>query len=142
MTQVIDSFKGKYAAFSNFYVKDFEYKGFVWTCSEGAFQAMKSFDENDWKRMSRMNPSEVKRAGRRLKLREDWEEVKDDVMYDVCLTKFSQDQEAKELLLSTGNAKLIEGNTWGDRYWGVVDGVGKNKLGKTLMKVRETLKNK
>jgi hypothetical protein len=35
---------------------------------------------------------------------------------------------------------LIEGNTWGDTFWGVCNGVGENNLGKTLMNVREILR--
>ena len=45
----------------------------------------------------------------------------------------------KEMLLSTGEEELIEGNTWNDRFWGVCDGMGENNLGKILMAVRESL---
>ena len=56
--------------------------------------------------------------------------------------KFTQNPKLKEQLLSTGDAILIEGNTWNDRYWGVdaSSGVGKNHLGKLLMKIRSELK--
>ena len=43
-------------------------------------------------------------------------------------------------LLDTGDAILIEGNDWGDRYWGVCDGVGQNKLGLILMGLRKKMK--
>jgi predicted NAD-dependent protein-ADP-ribosyltransferase YbiA (DUF1768 family) len=45
----------------------------------------------------------------------------------------------RELLAGTRNAELIEGNYWGDRFWGVYvgDGKGENHLGKILMQVRE-----
>ncbi|NWN81082.1 NADAR family protein, partial [Bacillus sp. (in: firmicutes)] len=46
----------------------------------------------------------------------------------------------KNKLLQTGESILIEGNTWGDKIWGVCNGVGENKLGKILMKVRNELK--
>jgi len=45
----------------------------------------------------------------------------------------------REALLDTGNAKLVEGNYWGDVEWGVCRGKGKNKLGKILMKVRKEI---
>ena len=45
-------------------------------------------------------------------------------------------------LINTGDAILIEGNTWGDTYWGVCDGVGENRLGKLLMEVREECKKR
>ena len=43
------------------------------------------------------------------------------------------------LLLATGDAKIVEGNTWGDVFWGVCNGVGENHLGEILMKVRQDL---
>ena len=71
---------------------------------------------------------------------EDWEEVKDQIMYEICLAKFTQNEELKEKLLATGNEELVEGNTWHDTYWGVCNRRGKNKLGKILMRVRSELK--
>jgi predicted NAD-dependent protein-ADP-ribosyltransferase YbiA (DUF1768 family) len=56
--------------------------------------------------------------------------------------KFTYDAELRQKLLATGDAILEEGNDWGDRVWGVVDGVGKNRLGKILMKVRDELRNR
>ena len=61
-------------------------------------------------------------------------------MKDIVLAKFTQNQFLKEKLLATGDAYLIEGNTWGDRVWGQVNGVGQNRLGKILMEVRDMLK--
>ena len=63
-------------------------------------------------------------------------------MYEIVLAKFSQNEYLKRRLLETGNALLIEGNDWGDTYWGVCNGRGKNKLGKILMRVRTELANK
>ena len=71
-------------------------------------------------------------------LRADWEDKKDKIMYDILEAKFSNKRLAQKLL-ATGNAKLVEGNTWGDTYWGACRGQGKNKLGKLLMKVRKKL---
>ena len=63
-------------------------------------------------------------------------------MYDACLAKFSQHPDLKQLLLSTGDAIIIE-HTKNDNYWGDGgDGTGRNQLGKTLMRVRDTLKQK
>lgn len=87
-----------------------------------------------------LNPSEAKRLGRRVKLRDDWEEVKELVMYEICYHKFNQNPDIKRMLLNTGDAELIEGNTWGDCIWGVCNGVGNNLLGKILMRVRNELK--
>jgi hypothetical protein len=63
-------------------------------------------------------------------------------MYEVVQAKFTQHEELKVLLLSTGTATLIE-HTENDDYWGDGgDGSGKNKLGKILMQLREELQKK
>lgn len=91
------------------------------------------------------NPGQAKSFGRKHSgLRSDWEEVKDDVMRDALKAKFTQHQNLKELLLSTGNAELVEASPT-DSYWGNAtrkDGSkGLNKLGLLLMEIRETLAN-
>ena len=75
-------------------------------------------------------------------MRKDWEQVKDRIMEEIVRAKFSQNEELKEQLLATGDAQLVEGNRWNDRYWGVDirSGVGENHLGKILMKVRSELR--
>lgn len=87
-----------------------------------------------------LDPSSAKRKGRHVQLRHDWEKVKFDIMYEICKAKFSQNAELKDKLLATGDEYLEEGNTWGDRIWGTVNGKGQNNLGKILMRVREELR--
>ena len=65
--------------------------------------------------------------------------MKYDVMYQVCKAKFLQNPDLARKLVETGDAELVEGNTWGDKVWGVCDGVGENNLGKTLMRIRDEL---
>lgn len=79
-----------------------------------------------------------------VKLRPDWEDVKEQVMEDIVRAKFTQNQYLGDWLLNTGDAELIEGNNWGDTTWGVDIRTkkGKNLLGKILMKVRAELKEK
>ena len=100
---------------------------------------MKCTDEKDRLKFKDLTPSESKRLGRRVKLRDDWENVKNQYMYDICMSKFEQNSNLKDKLLKTGDVVLEEGNTWGDKVWGTVNGVGENRLGKILMKVRENL---
>lgn len=57
-----------------------------------------------------MNPYEAKKVGASLALREDWEGAKYNAMHDVVLAKFSQDEKIREILLSTGEKHLEEGN--------------------------------
>lgn len=73
-------------------------------------------------------------------MRSDWEDVKFDVMYDIVKAKFTQNEDLKRKLLDTEGYYLEEGNNWGDKIWGVVNGVGENHLGKILMRVRNELK--
>ena len=61
-------------------------------------------------------------------------------MYQIVKCKFEQNEDLKIKLLNTGNSELIEGNTWGDKIWGKVNGVGQNNLGKILMRIRKELK--
>lgn len=140
MNGVIDEFKGRYFFLSNFSESNIVYNGHRFLSAEAAFQAAKC--PNRMADFCNLNPSEAKRLGRRVRLRSDWESVKDQVMYDVCLCKFTQNPELLHKLIQTGSAELVEGNTWGDKVWGVCDGIGENRLGKILMKIRGELTGK
>lgn len=136
---MIKSFRGEYAFLSNFYPCFVTYEGIRYPSVEHAFQAAKTLDENERKRFAVMQTAaDAKYFGRRVKLREDWEQVKEDVMLECLRSKFSN-KELKEKLLATQSKMLVEGNMHGDRYWGKVQGVGKNRLGELLMKVRSEL---
>ena len=63
-------------------------------------------------------------------------------MKKILYSKFAQNPYLAYGLLATGNEELIEGNTWGDKIWGQVNGEGQNLLGKILMEVREEIRNK
>jgi ribA/ribD-fused uncharacterized protein len=73
------------------------------------------------------------------KKRQDWEEVKDSIMFNAVLNKFMTHQDIRDILLSTGQEEIIE-DTVDDYYWGCgKNGTGKNMLGQILMQVREVL---
>lgn len=133
----IDEFRGKYFFLSNFYNVKVMYNGLSYLNNEAAFQAQK--DPTRVKEFLNLNPSEAKRLGRRVKLRADWEKVKDDIMTEIVRNKFIQNKNLMQKLLDTKDEELIEGNTWNDRYWGVCDGKGKNILGKILMGLRANI---
>ena len=131
-----------YGCFSNFAHYDFELDGKRWTTSEHYFQAQK-FCGTEYEEVIRLldNPMKAAEMGRnrKLPLRTDWEQVKDDIMRKAVLAKFEQNEEIKDVLLSTDNEIIIE-NTSNDYYWGCgKDGSGKNMLGIILMEVRERL---
>lgn len=136
------AFSGKYAFLCNFYTYPFEFEGRIYQTSEHAFQAAKTTKEHEKEGIANaFSPGLAKKLGRKVKIRNDWEEIKDEIMYKILKAKFS-DQTLKEKLLNTGDMELIEENSWGDTYWGVdIDsGIGENKLGKILMKIRNEIK--
>lgn len=137
---MIDKFKNQNFFLSNFYESPVKFEGLEYKSVEAAFQSAKTTRVEERMRFTYMDPSEAKQTGRRIYLRKDWEKVKDNVMYECLKDKFSNpDLRAK--LLATGDEELVEGNTWGDQYWGVCNGVGKNMLGKLLMKIRKEIKD-
>lgn len=88
-------------------------------------------------------PNAAKKMARQLEKagyrRKDWDEVKVGIMRELLWEKFSQLPE-KQILLSTGNEELVEGNWWGDTFWGQCPvGTGENWLGKLLMETRAKL---
>ena len=145
----IDSFRNEYFFLSNFYEAPVFYDGIEFRNNEAAFQAQKVAPTQGEKpfidprrEFVGLNPSEAKKLGRRVRLRKDWESVKVGIMKEIVRAKFEQNKDLAEKLIQTGNAILEEGNGWGDRTWGTVNGQGKNLLGKILMEVREELKKK
>jgi ribA/ribD-fused uncharacterized protein len=137
--KAIREFRDAYAFLSNFYCSPIKYKGLIYLNAEAAFQAQKETCEKDKEQYTRMNPAQAKLVGRNCNLREDWEEIKEQIMYEIVKAKFTQNPNLARLLLDTGNAYLEEGNWWHDTTWGVCNAVGENKLGKILMRVREEL---
>ena len=138
MDNAIKEFKGDNAFLSNLDVAPVIYEGIRFENSEAAFQAAKCPER--MREFCGLSPQAAKRLGRRVEMRPDWETVKYDVMYQVCMAKFTQNPDLLEKLLATGDAELVEGNTWGDKVWGVCDGIGENNLGKTLMRIRSEQK--
>ena len=137
---MINCFIGKYYFLRNFYEATVTYKGITYNNNEAAFQAQKVNKEEEQKTFSSLNPSDAKKKGRSVTLRKDWESIKDTCMYEICFAKFSQNEELKQKLLATNDEHLEEGNTWGDKIWGTVNGEGENRLGKILMRIREEMR--
>lgn len=135
----IDRFTAKYRFLSNFYRHEFDYKGITYRTAEHAYQAAKasSISDSHWIKTA-PSPQEAKRRGRRVILRPDWEEVKVNIMGQILEAKFA-DPGMAERLKDTWPHSLIEGNHWGDTFWGTCNGFGRNELGQALMRVRSKL---
>lgn len=135
----IDSFRGEHFFLSNFFTATVTYKGLTYQNNEAAFQAQKCVIEDERKQFVSLTGAEAKKAGRRVQLRKDWEAVKVGEMREIVKAKFFQNPNLAEKLLATGDMVLEEGNNWGDKTWGTVNGFGQNLLGKILMEVRDML---
>lgn len=137
---MIDSFSGKYRFLSNFFPAKVVYEGVEYPSSEHAYQAAKTLDIPTRLHIAAMEtPGETKRAGKKLAIRSDWDQVKISVMEEIVRDKFTRNLTLRQKLIDTGDQILIEGNTWFDTFWGVCNGKGQNHLGKILMKVRKEL---
>lgn len=137
---VIDSFSGRYRFLSNFYSCEITYKGITYPSSEHAYQAQKCADEGAKHHIVTLTPGQSKRFTKlpAVCIVSDWSKPKKLAeMYGILKVKFSI-PELEELLMSTYPNILVEGNTWGDTFWGVCDGVGSNHLGRMLESIRST----
>lgn len=141
---MIDGFSGEYNFLSNFYPVTIFWKGNKFPTVEHAYVASKSLDPNFWHRIAMLGPGHVgkaKKLGKTIKLRQDWNQVKLQLMEEFLRQKFSGNN-LRMKLLSTLPHQLVEGNYWHDNYWGdcacnrCIDILGKNMLGELLMKIR------
>lgn len=142
----IMSFRGPYSFLSNFHYSNFVYRGVEWPTAEHAYQASKTLDGDSWiKIMQCSTPGQAKQVGKTIPIQENWDELKVLVMYGILQEKFKQSVSLRRQLIHTGDAELIEGNTWHDNFWGdcscpkCKEIPGENMLGKLLMRVRREL---
>jgi len=145
---LIDNFRGRWAFLSNFHPAPLVWEGETYPTSEHAFNAGKTLDaaERAHVRESR-SAADAKRRGRHVNLRPGWDtRVRFEVMASVLDAKFRTHPGRVEALLSTGDAMLVEGNTWHDNVWGDCrcgrrrcEPAGDNHLGRLLMLLRDEL---
>lgn len=135
-------FRGWYSFLSNFYASEIRLFGLMFPTAENAYQAAKCVTDFDRLQFTYLSPVDAKKVGRMIDIRPDWEKIKIDCMYQVIREKF-KDHTLANQLIGTGDQILVEGNYWGDTFWGVdlKTGRGENHLGKILMRVREEVKN-
>lgn len=164
--QIIDRFREPYGCFSNFSPHPVHVFGIDFATSEHAYQWAKTLIPEEKTRVliktvQEMNEcgevlgtytrpttaGEAKREGHLITRRPDWEDVRYDIMLEILRAKFRQNADARDVLLATEDAILIEGNTWHDNIWGdcrcgvkpKCAATGMNMLGKVLMQIRREL---
>lgn len=171
-TTPIVAFSGRYRFLSNFYAVEIQHRlrwadddfvDWVFRSVEHAYQASKAQDVHQAVRIRRMTtPADARRVGKSIALRPDWDQMRIPVMRELVRVKFGTHPALAEALCASGDRELVEGNTWGDRFWGATvpirlaepltttlpiwksaaDGilVGENWLGKILMERRAVLR--
>ena len=146
---MITSFTGYYSFLSNFHhCRIIMEDGIIYPSAEHAYQAMKTQDLVDRAAISCLStPGDAKRYGRRIKpLPKDWDNNRIAIMRHIIYKKFSNSPTLFDALLKTGGQYLIEGNAWGDQFWGATQNfagewAGENWLGRILMDVRKDLRD-
>jgi hypothetical protein len=146
MSERIVQFAGEYSFLSNFYPCPVEWQGMEYPTVEHAFQAAKTDDPGErLKVRDAESPAAAKQLGKRVTLRPGWDSYRFEVMQALVRQKFTRHPDLREKLLATGDAELVEGNTWRDTTWGATWNkdkqawVGKNHLGRILMRIRDEL---
>jgi ribA/ribD-fused uncharacterized protein len=147
----IDEFRGRWFFLSNFYPCEIEHRGIKYPTVEHYYVAMKikgpinykgvQLTEGDAREyVSRLpTPAAAKQFGRSIEIREEWESIKLIAMEWGLRVKFAPSTPLADMLIQTGDEELVEGNNWGDKFWGRVNGDGENQLGRLLMKIRDEL---
>ncbi|MHB2032908.1 MAG: NADAR family protein [Gemmatimonadaceae bacterium] len=136
----IDAFEGEWEFLSNYYAYPVTFDGITYPTAEHAYQAAKTLDPATRLRVLAVpSPDDAKRVGREAVHRPNWQHMKLEVMHDILSAKFTEPQ-LRDALLTTGNATLIEGNDWGDVFWGKCGSAGQNHLGRLLMELRSRLR--
>lgn len=140
----ITRFVDEFDFLSNFHPCRVVHGELLFRCAESAFQAAKSTDPKERILISNMEARESKRFGGNIAMRPDWDKIKLGVMRDILFSKFQINGDLWDKLAATGDAVLIEGNTWHDQFWGnctcdkCKDTPGENHLGRILMEIRDT----
>jgi len=134
---VIKEFSGKHRWLSNFWMCPVVLDGVIYPTVENAYQAAKT--TGDRTPFINCSPGKAKRLGRKLEVTQGWDIKKTEVMFNLLNQKFQVGTFNSFLLLETGSDEIIEGNTWGDVFWGVCEDQGENNLGKMIMQIRDSL---
>lgn len=139
-TEILGFFD-EYRFLSNFHVAQLELDGIVYPSAEHAYMAQKVTDRSIQVYISQLgSPGLARKYGQTVPLRPDWDTYRVYAMQRVLLGKF-ENAELARLLLATGDKRLEETNSWGDKFWGVSGGEGRNRLGELLMEVRQVLRS-
>lgn len=127
-----------YPCFSNFYPARLIYKSKPFRTNEHAYQASKTIIQEEINGIANApTPYQAMKLGRKCTMRKGWKDMKIEVMDNIVICKFTQNEDLRQILLSTGERELVEWAPW-DAFWGNGrDGKGLNWLGRLLMRTRD-----
>lgn len=134
----ITSFSREYDFLSNFKWCEVEYDGMKFPSVEHAYQSAKTIKANRHLFLTG-TAGQAKKIGQDVPMVNNWQDIKVGVMISLLRQKFAPGSELARKLIMTMDAELVEGNWWGDTFWGVCRGKGQNVLGKLLMQIRTEL---
>jgi len=145
MSGIINNFRNEYYFLSNFFYTKIKYKGIIFITSEHFYQTCKTFVPHEQQLIiNSKTPGDAKKNSRLVTLRDNWDDIKNNIMWITLQLKFSQNIILLNKLKATGDAMLVEGTTgWHDNYWGsceckkCINIEGQNHLGKMLMQLRD-----
>lgn len=135
----IEHFTGEYRWLSNFWPVNIKMGKISYPSVENAYQAAKEMQFENRAKYTTCSPAEAKQFGKKANIDKRWDKFKLLIMEELISKKF-ENPELREKLLATGDSILIEGNNWGDGFWGVCNGVGENHLGRILMRTRDKIR--
>jgi len=141
MMEPITSFRKEHEFLSNFFLSKMIIDGKEYLTVEHWYQANKASNERDHEFIRlQKTPSEAKHWGKAITIRSGWNNLRMRIMIRGAWEKFQQNSDLRRLLIATHPRPLVEGNDWGDQFWGVRRGTGENHLGRILMLVREKIR--
>ena len=141
----VTHFRNTHAFLSNFHPCPVVLDGVTYPSVEHAYVAAKTTNPSERAHIATLaTPAAAKKAGRSLRPRDNWSEIRVGIMRDLLQQKFAQEP-FKALLLSTGKAAIVEGNDWHDIFWGRCNcpthrGMGENILGKLIEEIRASIR--
>jgi hypothetical protein len=135
-------FQNEYRFLSNFFPSPFIYECVSYATVEHFYQAQKTLNMLErFQIVNASSPAAAKNLGKECELREDWLDIREQIMLQGLIEKFQQNEDLRKQLIDTYPLYLIEGNRWGDTFWGydLNRGFGDNVLGHKLMTLRYNL---
>lgn len=138
---MILSFSGRHRFLSNFFPAKTSFEGQIYPTSEHAYQASKTLDPSLRESLLPLSPSQAKRTARKFQRPLNHDANRIAIMEQILYSKFTLNPTLRQLLIATNPQLLVEGNTWGDTFWGICNGRGRNNLGILLMRLRTHLES-